>query len=78
MLVLSFTAISDVYRSFIKNKIIFTNYCLSQWISKLPGKFEIHWIREYMVNVSGFVGILNPNVYETDPIFAGFEIGKLL
>ena len=42
-LVLSFfTVISDVYRSFIPNKIAFTKYCHTQWISKLHGSFEIH------------------------------------
>ena len=25
-------------------------YCLSQWISKLPGNFEIYWVRQYLVN----------------------------
>ena len=24
-------------------------YCLTQWISKLPGSFEIHWVRQYLV-----------------------------
>ena len=23
----------------------------TQWISKLPGSFEIHWVRQYLVNV---------------------------
>ena len=49
-LLLSFTVISDVYKSFIPNKGIFTKYWLIQWISKLPGSFEIHWVRQYLVN----------------------------
>ena len=57
-LLLSFTVISDVYRS-IPNKIIFTEYCLIQWISKLPGSFEIHWVRQYRVNFMGLAGIVN-------------------
>ena len=43
-LLLSFTIISDVYRSFIKDKITFSKYCLTQWISKLPRSFEINWV----------------------------------
>ena len=41
---LSFTVISDVCKSFIPNKITFAKYCLAQWISKLPGSFEIHYL----------------------------------
>ena len=29
---------------------IYLPYCLTQWISKLPGSFEIHWVRQYLVN----------------------------
>ena len=47
-LLLSFTVISDVYKSFIPHKTTFTKYCPTQWISKLwnplsktvPGKFH--------------------------------------
>ena len=49
-LLLSFTVISEVYRSFIPHKTAFTKYCLTQWISKFPGSFEIHWVRQYQVN----------------------------
>ena len=31
-----------------------TRYCLTKWISKLPGSFEIHWERQYLVHVSLF------------------------
>ena len=41
-LLLNFTVIWNVYRFFIPNKTIFTKYYLTQWISKLPGSFEIH------------------------------------
>ena len=37
-LILSFTVISDVYCSFMPNKTKFTKYCLTQWISDLPGR----------------------------------------
>ena len=33
----SFTVILDAYRSFIRSKTTFTKYCLTKWISKLPG-----------------------------------------
>ena len=42
MLHVSFTVISDVDGSFILNKTTFTAYNLTQWISELPGSFEIH------------------------------------
>ena len=29
----------------------FTWYCLTQWILKLLGSFEIHWVRQYLGNV---------------------------
>ena len=55
-LLLSFMVISDVYRSFLRNKTIFIKFCLTQWISKLPGSFEIHWVRQYLVNFMGLPG----------------------
>ena len=58
-LFLSFMLISDVYRSFIPNKTTFTKHCLTQWISKFPGSFEIHWVRQYLVNFTGVVGIVS-------------------
>ena len=44
-LLLSFMVISKVYMSSIVNKTAFTTYCLTRWISKLPGSFEIHRVR---------------------------------
>ena len=29
----------------------FTRYCLTQWISKLPGSFEIHWVRQNLISM---------------------------
>ena len=29
----------------------FNRYCLTQWISKLPWSFEIHWVRQYFINI---------------------------
>ena len=69
--------ILDVYRSFVPNKPTFTKYCLTQWISKVPGSYEIHWVRQYLVNFTGLVGIVNTTVYKTKPIFIGLGHGKL-
>ena len=72
----SFSVISDVYRSFIPNKSTFTKYCLTQWISKHSGRFEIHWVRQYLVNFTGLTGIINTTVYK--PIFTDLEnVGKI-
>ena len=29
----------------------FTRYWLTQWISKLPRSFEIHWVSQYLMNI---------------------------
>ena len=47
----------------------FTKYWLTQWISKLPGCFEIYVVRQYLVNFTGLVGLLNATVYKAEPIF---------
>ena len=69
MLLLSFTVILDVSRSFIPHKTTFTKYCLTQWISKFPGSFEIHSVRPHLVNFMGLAGKVNATVYMTKPIF---------
>ena len=71
----SFMVTLDVYRSFIQNKTTFTKYCVTQLISKLP--FEIHWVRQYLVNFTGLAGIINTIVYKTEPIFTGHGHGNL-
>ena len=73
----SFTDISNVHKSFITNNSIFIEYCLTQWISKLPGSFEIHWVKQYLVNFMGLSGMINAIVCKTMPIFIGFRHGKL-
>ena len=45
--------ISDFYRSFVQSKTILTKYYLTQWISKLPGSFEIHWVRAVPIKFHG-------------------------
>ena len=62
-LLLSFKVISDVYKSFIPNKTTFTKYCFTQWISKLPRSFEIHWVSQYLIIFTHLVGIVNATVY---------------
>ena len=74
---LSFMVMSDVYRSFIPNKTVFTRYFIIQRISKLPGSFEIHRVRLYLLNFTGLAGIVNATVYWTEPIFTGLRHGKL-
>ena len=76
-LLLSLTVISDVCRSFISNKTAFAKYCLTQWISKLPGNFDIHAVRQYLVNITGLADIVYATVYKTEPIFTCLEHGKL-
>ena len=71
-----FTVISGLYRYFIPNKTTFTKYCLTQWISKLPGSFEFHWVRQSVENFTGLVGIINAPVYKTEPIFTGLGHGQ--
>ena len=73
-LLLSYTVISYVYRSFIRNKTTFTNYCLTQWTSKVSGN---HWVGQYMVNSTGLMGIVNTTFYKPNPIFIGPEYTKL-
>ena len=77
-LLLHFTVISNVYRSFIPNRTIITNYCLAHWISKLPASFEIHWVRKYLVNFTCLAGGVNASLCKTKPIFTGLGHGKLL
>ena len=79
-LLFSITVISDVYRSFIQNKTTFTKYCLTQWISKLPRSFEIHWARQYLVNFMGLAGMFDTTgtiVYNTMPNFTGIRYSEL-
>ena len=37
-------------------KLHFAEYCITQWISKLPGSFEIHWVKQYLVKFHGSGG----------------------
>ena len=73
---LGFMVISDVNRSFIPNKSTFTKYCLTQWIPKLIGSFEIRPVRQYLVDFMGVLGIVNPNVCKTEPIFTGLGMAN--
>ena len=75
-LLFSFMIILDVYRFFIPNKTTFTKYCLTQWFSKLPRSFEIHRVRQYLVNLKGLVGIVNAAIYKTVTIFTSLRHGN--
>ena len=70
--ILSFMVNSDVYRCSNPIKSTFI-----QWISKLPGSFEIHQVKQYLVNFTSPAGIVNTIVHKTKPIFAGLGYGKL-
>ena len=63
------TIISDVYRSFIRNKTIFTMYSLTQWISKPPGSFEIHWVCQYLPKFHAYSGHGKCNCLQDRPNF---------
>ena len=72
-------ALRSFHISFIPDKLhlLFTKYCITQWISKLLGSFEIHWVRLYLVNFVALAGIVNPTVYKTKPIFTGLYFGQV-
>ena len=76
-LLLSLMVISAICRSFIPNRTTFAKYCLTHWISKLPVSFEIHWVRQYLINLIGLAGIVNAMVCKTKPNFTGVWHGKL-
>ena len=76
-LLLIFMFIAYTCKSFIPNKTTFIKYCLTQWISKLPRSFEIHWVRQYLVHFTGLLCMANATVYMNDPIFTGLRHGKL-
>ena len=42
-------------------------YCITRWISKLPGSFEIHSVRQFLVNFTGLAGLVNATVCKTEP-----------
>ena len=58
-------------------KNAFIEYCLTQWISKLPVSFEIHGVRQYLLSFTGLAGIVNASVYKTKTIFTGLRHGEL-
>ena len=55
------TVVSDI-------KTLFSKCCLTQWISRLPRSFGIHWVRQYLVNVTDQACIVNATVYMTKSI----------
>ena len=42
----------------LPNKTALTKYCLTQLILRLTRGFEIHWVRQYLVNLMGLMGIV--------------------
>ena len=44
-----------------------------QSISKLPSSFEIHGVRQYLVNFKDLAGMVKTAVYKTEPISTGLR-----
>ena len=42
-------------------------------ILKLPWSFEIHWVKQYLVDFTGLAGIVNATVDKTKLILAGLR-----
>ena len=36
-------------------------------LSTVPGSFEIHWARQYLVSLTGMAGIVKATIYNTEP-----------
>ena len=51
---------------------------LSQWISKLPGSLEIHWVKQHLVNFMSLAGKVNTTFHKTEPIFKSWVWQLLL
>ena len=71
------TAVSTGLLVLCSKQKVFMKYCLTQWISKLPGSFETHGVRQDLVNFMGVVGIVNATVYKKEPIFTDLGHGRL-
>ena len=67
---------SSCLQAFCSIIISFTKYCLSQWISTLPGSYDIYWVRQCLSNYTGLVGIENSTVYKMESIFTILGLGK--
>ena len=63
--------------SFIPNEIILSKHCLTKCISTLHRSFEIHWVRQYLVNVMDLTGTVHTTSNKTEPIVKGIGYGKL-
>ena len=74
---LSYMIIWYVYRCSISNQTTLTRSCLTQWIWKFPGAFEIHCVRQYLVNVTGLADKIKATVYKTSQFFTGLEHAKV-
>ena len=70
-LLLGFTIIPDVYRSFIPNKLHLISTVLLRGFQGSPG------VRKNLVNFTGLLGTVNAMVYKTEPISTGLWHTKL-
>ena len=66
----------NIYRSelYCHFRNTFMKNCLA---SGFQTPHELHWVRQYLVNFTGLVGIVNVIVYKTEPIFTGLGHGRL-
>ena len=55
--------------SSIPNKTPVTKYSLTKCISKLPWRFEIHWVGQYLVDLTDLAGIANATVHSITFIY---------
>ena len=37
---------------YARHALWYNRYCFAQWILNLPGNFEIHWVRQYFINIA--------------------------
>ena len=44
---------------------------------KLPMSFEIHWARQYLINLASLLGIVNATIYKTEPISTSLRQHRL-
>ena len=64
----------ELYGRFRSLQILYSKQNYIHWV--LLRSFEIHLIRQNLVNFLDLVGIVNATVYKTKPIFTGLEHGK--
>ena len=75
-LLLGFTVNSDIYSPLFQIKLHLLNTVLLSGFQSSPN-FEIHWVRQYLLNFMALASMISANVYKTEPIFTGLGTDKL-